>query len=53
MEYFYHKNVSPGHHGQDGDLGDSPLQFPSQENHLTTTYRQDITVKAPRTQWGV
>ena len=51
-EYFYHKNVSPGHH-QDGDIGHSPLQFPSQENHLTTIYRQDVIVKTPRTQWWV
>lgn len=42
MEYFYHKNVSPGHH-QDGDVGHSSLQFPSQESHLTTIYRQDIS----------
>ena len=53
MEYFYHKNVSPGHHGQNGDVDHSPLQFPSQENHLTTIYRQDIIVKTPRTQWWV
>ena len=52
MEYFYHKNVSPGHH-QDGDVGHSPLQFPSQESHLTTIYRQDIIVKTLRTQWWV
>ena len=50
MEYFYHKNVSPGHH-QDGDVGHSSLQFPSQESHLTTIYRQDIIVKTLRTQW--
>lgn len=42
MEYFYHKNVFPGHH-QDGDVGHSSLQFPSQESHLTTIYRQDIS----------
>lgn len=57
MEYFYHKNVisrtSRWWHRSLPTWVHSPLQFPSQESHLTTIYRQDIIVKTPRTQWWV
>ena len=32
---------------QDGDIGCSWFQFPSQEDQLATIYRQDTIVKIP------
>lgn len=42
MEYFYHKNVSPGH--QDGDIGHSPLEFTPHFSSLLKKTIQQLSI---------